>query len=368
MKSKTLNFLLLFFAAVSAHAQSPTARSDISHGTLIVAVPTRDGLIICADKRLHSDNKPDNDDYIKLISTYRIFAAAGLVDYTVHETIYPMTSLYLTPAYNFPPLVFPSTTPPSLSLVPMALPSITTELPKTEPLRVIDVSKFNLNQSIEMYYRNPSGDSLFKINRDGTIAFQKNDTQPTLEGLVNKLVRELASIQSDLSREKRLPDLLIETHVFYVTTNDELKQEVIFALSKKDSFGKLYDIELKYGTLDGKEFSIGKPIVWGSPDLYVALLDPKKKEFDKLRKTTAIKLFLAPKPVAQTKSRDALLFARTLIRETARLDHKLYPDIFVSEACDCGLLNPAEGFVEILPKEKAPQFKKLIETVKPIVD
>lgn len=372
----------LFFALFSlvclpwnVCAQTDKPSDDAKFGTLIVAIPTKDGLIMCADKRAYSKKKGNNDNFLKLrsISKYKIFGAAGLAEYTEERIIYPSTSLSL-PGLNLPlSLTTPSTTLPSITYPSLVTPSTINDPNKTEPPSIIEYTKFDLNGIIESYYRNPNYNpnplgNLVR-NSDGTFSVRSNETEtkPTIKGLEIRVAREFESILEDLKKRNDVPDLLVEAHLFYVTSDDQLKQETLFAVPFRDIFGRVENVYVKGDSVDDKEMAVGKPIVWGSPELYMALTDSQNEKFDQVRKTKqytqlkrnpAINLFLNPKPATQTKPKDALLFARTLIQTTASLDPTLFPEIHVSSNYDCGLLNPSEGFITIVATETQPKLNK----------
>jgi hypothetical protein len=79
-----LGLLVAFFIYKSPYLQTSNGiqlRHSFLHGTLVVAVPYREGLVICADRRTHSKEKGDTDSTKKIIQLddKSLFASTGTV-------------------------------------------------------------------------------------------------------------------------------------------------------------------------------------------------------------------------------------------------------------------------------------------------
>ncbi|MGH9825279.1 MAG: hypothetical protein ACREDR_18775, partial [Blastocatellia bacterium] len=73
------SLLALSLTYTSAIARHGTAKP--SHGTLIVAIPTKDGLLVCADRRVHNDDGDrDNVTKIRPVNSNAFYAASGIVE------------------------------------------------------------------------------------------------------------------------------------------------------------------------------------------------------------------------------------------------------------------------------------------------
>lgn len=83
MKKTILGVLLLLSpisVGFSQTYQKPTGETMLYRGTLIVVVPTKEGLVVCADRRLHNDSKGDTDTGLKIRPFEGgVFAASGYV-------------------------------------------------------------------------------------------------------------------------------------------------------------------------------------------------------------------------------------------------------------------------------------------------
>ena len=80
-------FCILFFACGLAAAQHPN--SETLHGTLVVAVPVRDGLVACSDKRLfNADAGTYTDNFVKIreASSTALFVATNTVGFYDRQT------------------------------------------------------------------------------------------------------------------------------------------------------------------------------------------------------------------------------------------------------------------------------------------
>src|SRR5437764_438991 len=85
--------LLLLLSGVSIGTTRAIAQdldsSVASHGTLIVAIPTQEGLVICADRRVHTKTG-DRDDVLKIrqLDSRSIYAASGLLYVTTDQELF----------------------------------------------------------------------------------------------------------------------------------------------------------------------------------------------------------------------------------------------------------------------------------------
>lgn len=77
-----LAFALVFGVCVTVRAQS--AASQSLRGTLVVAVPARDGLVVCSDKRLFNADAgtyTDNNVKIRKVDNYTLFVATNTIGF-----------------------------------------------------------------------------------------------------------------------------------------------------------------------------------------------------------------------------------------------------------------------------------------------
>ncbi|MGH9829289.1 MAG: hypothetical protein ACREDR_39220, partial [Blastocatellia bacterium] len=78
----TILFSLLALALTYTSAIAQHGTPKPSHGTLIVAIPTKDGLLVCADRRIHNDGDGDRDNVNKIhpVNSNAFYAASGIVE------------------------------------------------------------------------------------------------------------------------------------------------------------------------------------------------------------------------------------------------------------------------------------------------
>ena len=163
---------------------------------------------------------------------------------------------------------------------------------------------------------------------------------------------------ADVSRQnfpKNPGSELFEVRFFYLDSSNELQQEVIFATY--DAVSNLVTGGRVTYLPGPDDLHTAKPILSGSPEVYLEVLNGTRKDFDDLRRNPVIRPFLASRPRAQVTSAEAMVFAKALIKATSQRGPSLNPDIHVSEACDCAILSFDHGF-KWIPEQQPLRAKE----------
>ena len=85
MRDKIVALVVLILATLAANA----ARAQGLRGTLVVAVPVREGLVVCADKRLYNNDTgtfTDGNVKIRKVDDHSLFVATNTVGFYDRKT------------------------------------------------------------------------------------------------------------------------------------------------------------------------------------------------------------------------------------------------------------------------------------------
>jgi len=268
----------------------------VKHGTLIIALPTKVGLVVCGDKRQHNeDNGTDDDTALKVrhLDNRTIYIASGL-------------------AYR----QFSSST------------------------GVLTIANtFNLFQIIETWYSSHNTDSLF-VNQSVVSSQNLLSTQVWLfnpwEDLKRNLELQLSMTKDFLhfDSDKSFFEILF----FRVTPNGDLVARGVVHTNDIIS-------SVQYGEVTSIDLSKGDPICLGSPEVYNELKSGSREDFNDLRINPYLKPFLEKiRPRQEVTPSEALAFEHTLIDATSERGQKLNSNVHVSKECNCALLSYAGQF------------------------
>lgn len=318
-------------AILNVQAQQPLSFST-SGGTLIVAVPTRDGLVVCADKRFHNkknggpyseamESNDDNNIKVQKLGDKVLFAIAGLTKYEEEG------QLILTPQVSG--LLISGNT---LSLAPTV-----NSAPSFTVLRTVK----NLNGVIRDFYQSKD----------------LNHIENTWRDLIWELKRNIAPIENKADNK----DLIFEMRIFYMDTAGNIKSQLFFGTKHLTGTYEVF-------TKPDPEFSydLARPVVYGNPELFEVIKKDINDDFNHLRDEPVLIPFLSTPWARDDVSKQmAIAFGKTLIEATHRYGKRLGSGIEVSLECDCMLVQPGIGVREITaddeivsPQQPAVQKRK----------
>lgn len=316
--SKVLIFTLTTVLNVQAQ-KIPSVSTGT--GTLIVAVPTRDGLIVCADKRVHfkqgngigntvTEYNDDSIVKVRQLGKHVMFAIAGLTRFKEGS----------------PKISFVPTTNTSILGSTTSLTSLTSS---TLRLQIID-SETNLHRVIQDYYKYHDLDKI----------------ENSWNGLGWELKSKIAPIEKKASNE----DLFFQIPVFYLDSAGHLKGR----LFQRVLYSQTMTYEVYSEPYSDSTFTIAKPLLFGSPELFEELRKDQNDDFNHLRDEPVLLPFLSePWSVRDVSKQMAIKFAKTLIEATHRFGKRLKPNTEVSLECDCMILEPGVGAREITQSDEA---------------
>ena len=294
-------------------------------------MPTKDGLVICADKRTHYEQddkivKPDDDLTLKIqkLDDKTLFAIAG-----VRETEFDSDLRISGPGEG----VIDDTG--EIIKLPLINP----------PIPVNTIIRYRTKMNFERVIRN------FYKDKDLT------RIEDYWEDLLSLLKQNVGKIEYKFKSKPKL----FQIPFYYLDSNKELKAG-LYECYNDSSTGHF---EINFSTMKSLVLLQAKPLPYGSPDLFNKLKAQANDEYNDLRNDPVLKLFLGdPQPKSAVSKQMALRFSKRLIAETSKRGLSINPEIHVSEICDCAILEPS-GFrwtnendeIEPKPPTKKPASK-----------
>jgi hypothetical protein len=258
-------------------------------GSLIVAVPTSQGVVACSDQRRHNYRTgTDRDDQVKIhqIGRNAFYAVAGV--FRCDEC----TSTVL---------------------------GVTTS--------------FDLYQVVDTFFH----------GKDTA------DLEAYWEPLKRHISDSLREAGEGLSLlvtalPKRRENTLFEMMVMYLDRTGSLKSE-LYKCTYADPGSSDFSMTVVYGPATNVDLSKAQPIILGDSQVYAELRTGTKLEFKYVRQSDVVKPFLSDfRPRGQVSPNEALAFEYALIEATAQGGYLVAKDIHVSKTCNCALLGFQSGF------------------------
>lgn len=308
---KRLTLVLLFFILV---LELPTIKREsiAQSGTLIVVIPTREGLVICGDKRSHNEeNGTISDTTIKVrrLDDSTVYLATGIV--------------YRSHLGSF-------------------------------------LGNFDLFAIVESWYQSHATTNLFST--------ETRVQEPPLSGLrftINPnpwedLKRQLENKLSSSRGYQFLNQTNSFFEILFLRINDTGEPVARGVVHPNGLFSSVL-----YGEPDNIDLKKAEPILLGSREVYIELKEGNSEVFNDLRANPFLKPFLGNWRLREEVTpNEALAFEHTIIEATNERGQKLNDKIHVSKECNCALLSYKMGFKWISTEDYPPP---VIEPPKPQV-
>ena len=285
-----MRWLLIGLSVLALNPGWGTASSPSGwHGSIIVAVPTSQGMIACGDQRRHNySTGADRDDQVKIrpIGRNAFYAIAGVFRCDECQS----TVLGVT-------------------------------------------TSFDLYEVVDSFFRNNS----------------TTDLDLSWEALKRKIADSLRDAGSGLSiLAASLPrtrdHVLFEMMVIYIDRAGNLKCEIFKCTYAKPGTSE-FTLTVVYGPPANVDLNKAQPIILGDGQVYAELKSGTRPEFKYVRQSDVVKPFLRDfRPRGQVSPNEALAFAYALMDATAQGGYLVGKDIHVSKTCNCALLGFSGGF------------------------
>jgi len=259
------------------------------HGSIIVAVPTNQGVVACSDQRRHNYRTgTDRDDQVKIhqIGRNAFYAIAGVFRCDECQS----TVLGVT-------------------------------------------TSFDLYTVVDSFFRG-------KDTADLDVYWEP------LKHKISDSLSEAGQGLSDLAAT--LPptraNTLFEIIVMYLDRAGTLKSEV-YKCSYTNAGSSAFSLTMVYGPASSVDLNKAQPIVLGDAQVYAELKTGTRPEFKYVRGSDVVKTFLGDyRPRTQVNPNEALAFEYALIDATASGGYLVGKNIHVSKTCNCALLGFKSGF------------------------
>lgn len=256
-------------------------------GTYVIATSTREGVVICADKRLSTEaHVPVTDGFVKIrqIGQQGIYSATGHFILTHKRNI-----SFLNPTF-------------------------------------ID---FDLFSHIDDYFRNQN-----TVKLEDAWAILGKDIANSLQ----KIEPEVLNVLFPPKSEERT--FIFQTLFCYFDQQHNLKGE--FLSCTLDQRERRFYVTLT--PLPDKQFHTSLPMTMGATAVYLEILSGTDKRFNDLRADKSLKAFVSGTiPINKMTADKAALLSKRLIQLTSERVHLLDPVSQVSPNSDCALLSYKQG-------------------------
>jgi len=290
---------LLALSAAFATPKTSPVPSGAWHGSIIIAVPTSQGVVACGDQRRHNyKTGADRDDQVKIrpIGRNAFYAIAGVFrcDECASTVLGVTTSLDL--------------------------------------YTVVD--------------------AFFQGKDSGDLDFYWEPLKRRISQSLSEAGSGLSALATALPRMR--DNVLFEMIVMYLDRSGNLKSQIFKCTYAKPGTSD-FSLTVIYGPPSNVDFNKGQPIVLGDSQVYAELKNGTRPEFKYVRQSDVVKPFLSDyRPRGEVSPNQALAFEYALIEATAEGGYLVGKDIHVSKTCNCALLGFNGGFRWISQDEFPP--------------
>lgn len=267
-------------------------------GTLVIAIPTKDGLLLCGDNAI-SDGKGTlvKDDFVKVyqIEDKGVYSATGnfILQHNRNTFLHDETRI-----------------------------------------------DFDLFAYLEKF---------FSYDFDFSQAASWND-------LRESIVKSLYKMKPNILRAHFPPTPTNRHHVFriaffYLDNQQNIKGKIFNYTFNTKAMQFYSDVT----SLSPEQFHSSLPIMMGVPEVADEIKSGTDKRFDDLRANKELRAFIAGTvPVSKLTAKKALKFSKYLIKLTSEKIALLQPNSRVSPTSDCALLSPKTGVTWLSQDRRKP--------------
>ena len=270
-------------------AWGPSSPPSAWHGSIVVAVPTSQGVVACSDQRRHNyTTGADRDDQVKIhpIGRKALYAVAGVSRCDECQS-----------------------------------------------------SVLGVTTSFDIY---TVVDSFFRGKETADLEFYWEALKSKIADSLTEAAPGLSVLASTLPRTR--DNTLFEMIVIYLDHTGNFKSEIYKCTYVNQGSGR-FSMTVVYGPPANLDLNMAQPIIIGDRQVYVELKSGTKLEFKYVRQSDDVKPFLSDyRPRSEVTPNEALAFEYALIDATAQGGYLVDKNIHVSKTCNCALLGFKDGF------------------------